>query len=509
MTQRNIWKHISLTLAVALVTTGVGSWALFAKSKSNQFWHRRPAKQAAPAIKAYDFSPLVEKVQGAVFNLSITSTPSSDEESPFSRRRRRNNRRWRSPFFDRNNPFHNFRRRKMPRRRWRPMLRSAGTGFLISADGYALTNHHVIRSGGKITAQLADKREFPVKVIGKAPFLDLALIKLEAKTSVKFPYVYLGRSNKIKVGEPVVAIGNAKGLGLTVTAGIVSARGRVIGSGNYDNYIQTDAAINRGNSGGPLFNKSGEVVGINTAILRNGRGIGFAIPINIAVQVLPQLRSKGKVQRAQLGVYVQRINGSLARSFGMKRPQGALVARVITGSPAARAKLRPGDVILKVGDTKVRDHNHLPVLVAFLTPGQKLKLTVLRNKKTITINVTLRKWGAKSEEGDDDDGERPTTQSTSQTLKKMGMSVTAVTDTMKETYKLKDTKGVMIKSLKDDSIAAVNGVREGDVILEVNQTAVKSVSHFKQLVGKISSGSHILLRIRRKSNALFIAFPAP
>ncbi|TNE49644.1 MAG: Do family serine endopeptidase [Deltaproteobacteria bacterium] len=508
MQQRNIWKHISLALAVALVITGVGSWAFMATAKSKQFWHRRPATQAAPAIKAYDFSPLVEKVQGAVFNLSITSAPSSDEESPMSRRRRY--RGFPFPFFDRDrrSPFG---RRPNRRQFRRPLLRSAGTGFLISEDGYALTNHHVIRSGGKITAQLADKREFPVKVIGKAPFLDIALIKLQAKGSTKFPYVYLGRSDKIKVGAPVIAIGNAKGLGLTVTAGIVSARGRVIGSGNYDNYIQTDAAINRGNSGGPLFNKNGEVVGINTAILRNGRGIGFAIPINIAVQVLPQLRTKGKVERAQLGVFVQRIDGNLARSFGMDRPRGALVARVMPRSPAQRAGLKAGDVILKVDNTQVRDHNHLPVLVAFLTPGQKLKLTVLRNRKKKVINVTLRKWGSVGEDNEDssEDSEGPTTQSSSQALRKMGMSVTAITESIQDAYKLKNRKGVVVKSLKVDGIAAVNGVREGDVILEVNQTQVKSLSHFKTLMGKVKSGDHVLLRIRRKNNALFVAFPAP
>lgn len=491
----------TIVLLAAILTLGAGSWILWAQSQPNGFWHQRPQNQPLVSIPTYDFSPLVERVRDTVFNLSITAKAvseegsRSDESSPFRR----------FPFFDRHNPHFPFPSRPNSRR-WTPMLRATGTGFLINAEGYALTNHHVIRRGGQITAQLADRREFPVKVIGKAPFLDLALIKLEAPKGTRFSHTYLGNSDRLKVGEPVVAIGNAKGLGLTVTAGIVSARGRVLGSGNYDNYIQTDAAINQGNSGGPLFNKHGEVVGINTAILRDGQGIGFAIPINIAIQILPQLRTKGKVERAQLGVMVQNINSNLARSFGLDKPTGALIARVVPNSPAAKAGLKPGDIILRVNEKEVRDHNQLPILIAFLVPGQKLTLEVLRNRKKLNFQVSLIKW-TDDKTAPSTPEEQPDTADPNKSIDSLGMSVSPLSSALQKTHNIKG--GVQITDLKPSSVAAQHGLQQGDVITEVNQTSVQSVQHFKTLVGGIKSGDHILLRVMRKDAALFVAFPMP
>ncbi len=504
------WKRTTLILAVSFLTLGTGSWYLMAKSNNKKFWHTRPSTKAAPSIQAYDFSPLVSRVKGAVFNLSVTGrSPSRRFNTPgyFRRFKRRRG----FPFFDEDNPFR--RRYRSPRRRYRRWIRprhSAGTGFLINAEGYALTNNHVVRNAGKITAQLADKRVFKVKVIGKTSFVDLALIKLIIPKGTKLPHVFLGNSDKLKVGEPVVAIGNAKALGLTVTAGIVSARGRVLRGNNYNNYIQTDAAINRGNSGGPLFNKRGEVVGINTAILRNGRGIGFAIPINLALSVLPQLRTKGKVERAQLGVMIQHVSGSLARSFGLKRPRGALVARVTPNSPAAKAGIRAGDIILKVNQQVVENHNQLPIKIAFLSPGQQVTLQVLRNRKKIKIKVVLQKWG-----GDEDgnflsdnssSGSKPNSQQNKKTAKKLGMTVTKVSKSVRKSFKLKAKGGVQVVSLKAGGPAKQNGVRSGDVIVAVNQIPVKSVAHFHKIVGKIKSGGYVLLRIKRQGTALFVAF---
>lgn len=494
-------SRTTLVLLATILTVGAGSWAWVAQSQPNMFWHQRPQTQPPVSMPVYDFSPLVERVKGTVFNLSITAKATSEGESdsnkstPFRQ----------FPFFHRNDPFAPFRSHPNMRR-WNPMVRATGTGFFINAEGYALTNHHVIRHGGQIVAQLDDRREFPVKVIGKAPFLDLALIKVQAPKNVRFAFTYLGNSDQLKVGEPVIAIGNAKGLGLTVTAGIVSARGRVLGSGNYDNYIQTDAAINQGNSGGPLFNRRGEVVGINTAILRDGRGIGFAIPVNIAIQVLPQLRTKGKVERAQLGVMVQNINSNLARSFGLDKPQGALIARVVPNSPAAKAGLKPGDIILRVNERLVSDHNRLPILIAFLIPGQKLTLEVLRNRKKVTFHVTLTKWKddqtsqtAPEEQSENNDPNK--------TIESLGVSISSVSPSLQQTHKIKG--GVQIVDLKSSSIAAQHGLQQGDVITEVNQTPVKSVTHFKSLVAAIKSGEHLLLRVVRKDSALFVAFPMP
>lgn len=502
------WKHTALALAVSLLTLGTGSWYLMAQKNNHKFWHTQPSAKAVPVIKAYDFSPLVAKVKGAVFNLSITG-PSLSERYK-STRRYKQMPRWRFPFDRENSPFGRRSRRYF--RRYQPPMRSAGTGFLINAEGYALTNNHVIRNAGTITAQLADKREFKVKVIGKTSFVDLALIKLEIPKGTKLPFAYLGNSDKLKVGEPVVAIGNAKGLGLTVTAGIVSARGRVLRGGSYNNYIQTDAAINRGNSGGPLFNKRGEVVGINTAILRNGRGIGFAIPMSLALRVLPQLRSKGKVERAQLGVMIQHVNGTLARSFGLDRPRGALVARVSPGSPAARAGIRPGDIILKVGNRNVDNHNHLPILIAFMVPGQKVNLQVLRNKKKRNMLVVLKKWGTDDKGGNflgeesKPKSKKSSTQQNKQTAKKLGISVTTISQSIRKAFKIKAKGGVQVVTVKNGGPAQLNGVQSGDVILSLNQTEIKSVAHFHKLVAKIKPGRHALFRIKRQKTALFLAF---
>jgi serine protease Do len=389
-------------------------------------------------------------------------------------------------------------------------VRSLGTGFLINDQGYALTNYHVIRHATKIRAELRDKRVFEVKVVGKAPFLDLALIKLEAKQATKFPFVYLGDSEKLRVGEPVIAIGNAKGLGLTVTAGILSARGRVLGSSSYDNYLQTDAAINQGNSGGPLFNRNGEVVGINTAILRGGRGIGFAIPINIARHVLPQLIKKGKVERAQLGVFVQAVTPELAQAFGLDSPKGALVSSVMTGSPAAKAGIAAGDIILKVNDKDVRDHNHLPVMIAFRTVGEKLNLTILRKRKQQQVEVTLQPWSDSNQKlphSESDNGDELDTYNMG--TARLGLSVTPISPEIRKQLNLPANTGVLVASVNADGLARQYGIQRGDIILEVNQNTVRSVKQLHSMLSRIPKGGHILLRLQRRNSSLFIAFPLP
>ncbi len=466
--------------------------------KGKKFWYSKPETQQLPKVQAYDFSKLVEEIKPAVFNISVKYGRSF-----------RGYRRYRHPepgpnwprFFE--DPFFRFFKNFRP---FTVPLLSKGTGFLINEEGYALTNYHVVKGGTTIKAQLDDGREFDVKVIGKAPLIDLALIKLIAPKGVKFPFVYLGDSDKLKVGEAVIAIGNAKGLGLTVTAGIVSAIGRVVGTGMYDYYIQTDAAINRGNSGGPLFNKRGEVIGINTAILRGAQGIGFAIPINIAKRVLPQLKEKGKVERAQLGVYIQKVTSALAKTFGLDKPRGALVTKVMPGTPAKKAGIKPGDIILEVNGIKVRDQHHLPVLIAFRAPGEKIRLKILRKRKIIQLDVRLAKWGERTASSDEDKEEYSAEQAES----RLGISVRSVPSELIDELGLpRNAPGVLVKNVRPDGVAAQHGIDKGDIILEVNQEAVKSPRHFAQLVQKIPRNGYILLRIARRDGSLFVAFRLP
>src|SRR5574341_213043 len=265
--------------------------------------------------------------------------------------------------------------------------RSLGSGFIVSDAGYILTNNPVVEQAEEITGTLLDKGEHNAKVVGTAPKPDIALIKSNA--GKKLPYVRLGDSEALEIGEWVVAIGNPFGLGHTVTAGIVSAKGRIIGSGPYDDFIQTDASINPGNSGGPLFNLKGEVMGINTAIVQGGQGIGFATPIHLAKSILGQLKEKGRVVRGWLGVYIQRLTPDMAESLGVAGKKGALVADVTKEGPAAKAGIRSGDVIVKFDGKAVSDEHELPQAVASTKVGKKVDVVVLREGKEFTIPVTI------------------------------------------------------------------------------------------------------------------------
>lgn len=484
-----------LLFFVAFVSLGLGWGSHLVLAKKGKLWHNRPAGKRLAPIRVYDLSPLVAKLKPAVFNLRVRGS------RPSSRRRGY----W---FY----------------RGYRRQFRSKGSGFLINAQGYALTNHHVVRHANKIEAELHDKSVYRVKVIGMSPELDVALIRLIAPKGKRFKHVYLGNSSKTRVGEPVIAIGNARGLGTSVTAGIVSAKGRALNS-QYKNYIQTDAAINRGNSGGPLFNKSGEVIGINTAILRGGRGIGFAVPINIVKRILPQLRKKGRVQRAQLGVVIQRVDASLARSFGLRAPVGALISEVQPNSPASVAGIRVGDVILSFNGQLVRTFSDLPRMVAFNPPGSLGRIVLLRNGKRLKVKVRLMRYGgtlAKSPRLRGEGGEggevapsrprrraRAPRAATGRSLRRLGVSIKSVPAALKKKLGLTGKQGVQVSYVKNGSPAKKNGLRVGDVIVEVNRKSVKSPAHFMRMVGSVGAGSNVLLLVRRADSALFLAFPLP
>ncbi len=370
--------------------------------------------------------------------------------------------------------------------------RSLGSGFIISQDGYILTNDHVVDGADEIKVKLSDGREFTGEIRGLDPKLDLALIKIDAGEDL--PVARLGDSEEIKVGEWVMAIGNPFGLEQTVTVGIVSAKGRVIGAGPYDDFIQTDASINPGNSGGPLFNMQGEVIGINTAIVAQGQGIGFAIPVNMAKQIIPQLRDEGRVTRGWLGVTVQALNKELAESFDLDTTHGALVNEVIEDSPADKAGLKRGDIIVEYDGKQVDELNDLPRLVAATPVDETVKVKVFRDGKERTIKVKIGRL---------DDGEVALAADDEETGGALGLTVANVTPELVERYSLEGDQGVLITRIDPEGPAAEANLRVGDLIVEADGKEVGSVKEFEELVGKMKSGKVLRLLIQRRATLLY------
>ena len=310
---------------------------------------------------------------------------------------------------------------------------SLGSGFIISKDGTILTNNHVVQNAEEIDVRLADGRKFEAKLIGTDPKMDIAVIRIQGGNG-DFPTVPLGDSNKLDVGEWVVAVGNPFGLGQTVTAGIVSAKGRVIGAGPYDDFIQTDASINPGNSGGPLFNLNGEVVGINTAIIASGQGIGFAIPMSIAQPVVSQLMQNGKVSRGYLGVGIQDVTPDLAKSFGLNSEKGALIASVYPGGPAEKAGIESGDVVLSINGKELQSSHDLPLVISQTPVGSTVMMDVLRKGGKKTVQVTV---------GELEKAERELAQ-VEKVSGELGIAVQELLPQQAEQMGLKDRKGVMV-----------------------------------------------------------------
>jgi len=343
-----------------------------------------------------------------------------------------------------------------------------GSGVIVSPDGYILTNNHVVGNADEIHVTLQDKREFTAKVIGKDAKTDLGLIKIDTKDAL--PVAPLGDSNTTDVGDWVIAIGNPFNVGMTVTAGIVSAKGRILG-GDYDDFIQTDASINPGNSGGPLINTKGEVIGINTAIYsRTGanNGIGFAIPIDMARNVMDQLKAHGRVIRGWLGVEIQEVTPDLAQSFGLPRPEGALVASADKDGPAGKGGIERGDIVLSFNGHPVDDEHELPALVAQTPINTTVPVEVVRNGKHMTLQVTI--------------GERKEPQVASAKAEtpggNWGMQVGDITPEIAQQFHLEGTKGVVIQKVAPDSPSAEAGLQPGDVVLEINHEKVAAVSDF-------------------------------
>lgn len=371
---------------------------------------------------------------------------------------------------------------------------SLGSGFIISKDGYIITNHHVVAGAHEIIVRLSDKRELTADVIGSDEFSDIALIKVKAKN---LPVVEIGDSSSVRVGEWVLAIGSPFGFDHSATSGIVSAKGRSLPRASYVPFIQTDVAINPGNSGGPLFNMDGEVIGINSQIYsRTGgfMGLSFAIPVEVAMDVVKQLKAKGVVSRGWLGVYIQEITHELAQSFQLDKPVGALVSQVIVESPAEKAGIKAGDVILSFNKQPILDSSDLPPLVGRLPVGSKAEVKVLRNSKFKTLSVTI-------EELPEDDKPVVASKSSKPAVSnRMGVNVVDLDAESMKTL----GRGVLVQNVTPGGPASHAGVRSGDVLLQIDRKNVKNVADFRKKVANLPTGRMIPVLVHRQGADQFI-----
>ena len=375
---------------------------------------------------------------------------------------------------------------------------SLGSGFVVSSDGYVLTNYHVVKDAEEVIVRLSDRRELVAKVMGSDERSDLALLKVEAKD---LPVVKIGRSDKTKVGEWVLAIGSPFGFDHTVTAGIVSAIGRHLPRENYVPFIQTDVAINPGNSGGPLFNLNGEVIGINSQIYsRTGgfMGLSFAIPIDMAMSVVDQIKSQGRVSRGWLGVLIQDVTRELAESFGMDKPKGALVAKVLPGSPAEAAGFQVGDVIVEFNGREVKTSSALPPVVGVTKIGEKTPVKIIRNRETMNMKVVIGELPK-----DEDIKLADSSASKTLTDARLKITVAEISDREREQLDLKEN-GVFVKQVKNGP-AGKAGMRDGDVILMINNEQITNLAVFKRVAESLSVGKSIPLLVQRRGGPVFLA----
>ncbi len=446
-----------------------------------------------------EFTDLVEKYSPSVVNISTKQKKSMSK---------RFGRDFSMPDIPEDSPFNEFFRHFFEDRLGEDMpehfdSKSLGSGFIISKDGYVLTNFHVVDEADEILVRLSDHREFIAEVIGKDKRSDVALLKIDADD---LPAVRIGSGSKLKVGEWVLAIGSPFGFDHSVTAGIVSAKGRNLPSENYVPFIQTDVAINPGNSGGPLFNMDGEVVGINSQIYsRTGgfMGLSFAIPIEMAMNVSDQLRSNGKVSRGWLGVLIQDVTRELADSFDMKHPRGALVAKVLPDSPAEKAGIEAGDVILKFNGQKLFNSSMLPPLVGSSRVDRPAELEILRNGKRKAVKVNI------GELPDDETmAQAPEKESDPAKEQLLGLVVTDITVKTKKQLGLDSDKGVLVEEVNAGP-ARMAGIRKGDVIQMVNNQRVNNVAEFQTEVEALPKGKTVAVLVMRRSGPMFLALHTP
>ena len=423
-----------------------------------------------------DFTKIVEKVSPAVVNVFTTQVVKSHPFFPFPR-----------DFFG--DDFFRFFFGDIPQREFK--RRSLGSGFIISKDGFIVTNNHVVEGATEVKVVLKDGSEYKAKIYGTDPKTDIALLKIDPKGK-DLPVVKLGDSDKLKVGEWVLAIGNPFGLSYTVTAGIVSAKGRVIGEGPYDDFIQTDASINPGNSGGPLVNMDGEVIGINTAIIKNAQGIGFAIPINLAKHVIEQLKEHGKVIRGWLGVYIQDVRPGLAKAMKLPVNHGAIITKVVPKSPADKAGLKTGDVIIRYNGKEIKDSHALSILVSNTKPGTKVKLTIIRNGEEKTITVKIGELKERGRHGGVVTG----------SLERFGLELSDVPPEIARRMGI--SGGAYVTSVRHGSIAMEAGFRRGDVIVSINRRRIRNADDAVRIITEAKKGDYLTFLVYRGEGALYI-----
>jgi len=476
-----------LTVLFVIFSLAIGAvWVTGMKSTQNKL--TAPSHDPIPSKSDFpSLSSIVSKVAPAVVNIStvrVVRGPGPVFKYFFGP-------------FEEGDPFKEFFERffgDIPQREFRQ--KSLGSGFIISKDGYILTNNHVIEKATEIRVRLLNKEEFKAKVIGRDPKTDIALIKIKANHSLSA--ATLGDSDALRVGDWVIAIGNPFGLGHTVTVGIISAKERIIGAGPYDNFLQTDAAINPGNSGGPLVNLEGKVVGINTAIVAQAQGIGFAIPINMAKYILPQLKERGKVMRGWLGVMIQEVTPEIAHALGLKEVKGALVADVTPGSPADKADIRRGDVIIEYNGKKIEEMNELPRLVANTPVGKSVPIKIWRNGKIKQLTVKVGELEEKVAKGE----RRYAPQD-------LGLKVEELTPYLAQRLGVKRTHGVVITYVVPGSPAHEAGLSRGDIILKINRHPIEDLNDYQEVINSAKPGDTLLFLIERREGTLFVALKVP
>ncbi len=437
-----------------------------------------PAAAVAPAATAQlpGFSWIVEKYGPAVVNVSVEGKATAAAPE--------------MPGLDPDDPFYEFFKRfQVPTPRGRMPIHGQGSGFIVSADGRILTNAHVVDGAKEVTVKLTDKREFKAKVVGVDRQTDVAVLKIEA---TNLPTVQMGNSSETKVGDWVLAIGSPFGFENSVTAGIVSAKARALPDESLVPFIQTDVAVNPGNSGGPLFNMKGEVIGINSQIFSQTggyQGLSFAVPVEVATKVQDQLVAHGKVIRGRIGVTIQNVNQALADSFGLGKPMGALVSSVEKGSPAEKAGIEPGDVIVKFDGKEVPDSAQLPARVAEMKPGATAKLEIIRKGSTKELNVTV---------GELKDGKVATAGGGQQEPGRLGVAVRPLNADEQRQSGVKE--GLLVEDVSGPAARA--GIQPGDVILSVNGTSIRSVDQLRSLMSK--AGKHVAILVQREEARIFV-----